>query len=178
MTSETGVIPQARRTRVTGTWEQHHLEVPLQATHHPDLEIHRRSFTVTASKSWKSLLNSTVDAPTPHGLQRFKGGSPPSSQGQLRVGNKHWPSQRRPHPANEFLKMTNLLFQTHLPNGPGNEVEHCHQSTQHFLASLCNFLPSKVVLVISAQLGASLSVYSSQSSPSKAALSPLMRLGY
>ena len=41
----------SRRTRAADTWENHPLQVPLQATHHPDLEIYRRSFVVVGSKS-------------------------------------------------------------------------------------------------------------------------------
>jgi len=53
--------------------EQHHLlQVPLQASHHPDLEICPCSFTVDGSKFWNSLPNSTLDVPTPQGLQLFK----------------------------------------------------------------------------------------------------------
>ena len=62
----------SQRTRATDTWEHHHLQVPLQATHHPYLEIYRCSFAVTGSKSWNSLRNSIVGQPTARGLQRFK----------------------------------------------------------------------------------------------------------
>ena len=62
----------SRRTRAADTWEHHHLQVPLQATHHPDLEIYRRSFTVAGSKSWNSLPTGIVGQPTASGLQRFK----------------------------------------------------------------------------------------------------------
>ncbi|XP_067834326.1 proteasome assembly chaperone 2 isoform X2 [Heptranchias perlo] len=61
-----------RWTRAAGTWEHHHLHVPLQVTHHPNLEIYLRSFIVAGSKSWNSFPNSTVGEPSPHGLQRFK----------------------------------------------------------------------------------------------------------
>ena len=44
-------------------------EAPLQTTHHPDLEIYHRSFTVAGSQSWHSLPTSRVDVPAPHGLQ-------------------------------------------------------------------------------------------------------------
>ncbi|XP_067885820.1 uncharacterized protein [Heterodontus francisci] len=61
-----------RRTRAANAWEHHHLQVPLQATHHPDLELYCCSFTVAESKSWNSFPNNTVGVPIPKGLQQFK----------------------------------------------------------------------------------------------------------
>jgi len=61
----------SRRTRAADTWE-HHQGVPIQVTHHSNLEIYRCPFTVTGLKSWNSHPNSTVGVPTPQGLQQFK----------------------------------------------------------------------------------------------------------
>ena len=74
-------------------WKNLHLEVPLQATHHPDLEICRYSFTVIGSKSWNSLPNSTVGVPTTWTAAIQEGSSPTSFQGQLGMGNKWWSIQ-------------------------------------------------------------------------------------
>ncbi|XP_067875141.1 prostacyclin receptor isoform X1 [Heterodontus francisci] len=81
-----------RRTRAADAWEHHHLQVPLQVTHHPDLELYRRSFAVAGSKSWNYLPNSTVTYLTWTAAVQ-EGSSPPPSQGQLGMGNKCWPGQ-------------------------------------------------------------------------------------
>lgn len=36
----------SRKARAMGPWENHHLQVPLQVMHHPDLEIYWQSFIV------------------------------------------------------------------------------------------------------------------------------------
>ncbi|XP_043530421.1 uncharacterized protein LOC122539528 isoform X2 [Chiloscyllium plagiosum] len=58
--------------RTAEIWEYHPLQVPLQATHHPDLDIYRRCFSVTGSKSRNSLPEVIVGLHTAHGLQRLK----------------------------------------------------------------------------------------------------------
>ena len=55
-----------------GELEQPRLEIPLQDTHQPDLNIYYRSYTVAGSESMSTLPNSTVGVPTLQVLQRFK----------------------------------------------------------------------------------------------------------
>eukprot|EP00061_Rhincodon_typus_P005886 g25947.t1 len=62
----------SKRTKAADIKEHHSLQVPLQATHHPDLEIYCYSFSVAGSKSWNSLSNGIVGQPTAGGLQWFK----------------------------------------------------------------------------------------------------------
>lgn len=42
--------------RASKVWEHHYLEVALQITYGPDLEMYHRSFTVAGSNSWNSLF--------------------------------------------------------------------------------------------------------------------------
>ena len=58
--------------RAIDAWEHHHLQVPLQATHHSDLEIYHHSFTIAKATSRNYLSDSTVGVSATHGLQQFQ----------------------------------------------------------------------------------------------------------
>ncbi|XP_072353809.1 nucleophosmin 1b isoform X2 [Scyliorhinus torazame] len=79
--------------RAADTWKHHHLEVRLQATRHPDLEICHCFFTIAGSKSWNSFPDSTVDVPIPHGIHRFKKAA---HHHHLPKGNWGWPLNSGP----------------------------------------------------------------------------------
>lgn len=106
LTSQTHDLYHHEETRVAGTWEYHHLQVPLQTAHHPDLETCNWSFIIIRSKSWNSRPNGRVWVPSSEELLN----AIPSSQGHLGKGNKYWPGQQQPDPEKRINQWIETVY--------------------------------------------------------------------